>query len=185
MKKIIIFVITTLFFSAPTFADDIWDSYQDTNFYGKTQAVSDEDFEKALESKKQKKNFFGFTIKPKTNKNIPKGEEFRQSDETTYITETYKDYPVITIPLDLIIDEKTILPVGHYQVEGEKENNKVYLKFYQAGELIAKTPAITTSDDYDQENVNLAECREFDENRIEIIFGSLDFNAYTLVNIYK
>ena len=41
-------------------ADEIWDSWQDTNFYGKTQAVTDEDFDKAIESKKEKKNFFGF-----------------------------------------------------------------------------------------------------------------------------
>lgn len=182
MKRFLILIISLIFLNTCTMADEIWDSWQDTNFYGKTQAVTDEDFDKAIESKKEKKNFFGFTKKSKP-KGAPKGEEFSQSDETSFITESAQEYPIIIIPVELIVDEETLLPTGHYQVVGEKEGNGHILKFYQAGRLIAKISATSTRDDFGEREVNFAKCREFDDKRIEIIFGSLDFNAYSLVNI--
>ena len=71
MKKILsIFLI--LFFSGNlALADgDLWDNFGDQNTYGQ-QAVTDQDFQKALESKKGKK---------KKDKNIPKGKSFSQSN---------------------------------------------------------------------------------------------------------
>lgn len=183
MKKLLFTLFSIIIISSCAGAEEIWDSWQDTNFYGKSQAVSDEDFDKAIESKKTKKNFFGFKKKEK-NKAIPKGEEFSQSDETTFITESAKEYPIIIIPVELIIDEFTILPVGHYQVIGDdSDKNDIKLKFYQAGQLIASIGAKPTKDDFNQQEVNFAFCRYFDDKRMEIIFGSIDFNAYSLVNI--
>ena len=55
MRKFLVFMFIFLFTTSAVFADgDLWDNFGDTNTYGQ-KAVSEQDFEKALESK-QKKN---------------------------------------------------------------------------------------------------------------------------------
>ena len=77
MKKILTIIFGFIILSCGTaFAEgDLWDNYGDQHTYGQ-KAVSDKEFDKALESKKKKK---------KRNKNIPKGNEFHQSNETQFI----------------------------------------------------------------------------------------------------
>ena len=58
MKKFfgLILSIAIILSSQTAFADgDLWDNYGDQNFYGAEKAVSDEDFDKAIESKKGNK----------------------------------------------------------------------------------------------------------------------------------
>lgn len=164
-----------LFFAGNTvFADgDLWDNFGDQNTYGQ-KAVSDEEFDKALESKQKKK---------KRNKNIPKGNEFHQSNETEFIKQTEDELPILCIPANLFIDKNITLPIGHYQVKGEKTNGKPVLKLYQAHFLMAEIPAIETNDDFNQESVNFVELLENGENQVKIIFGSIDFNAYSVIDI--
>lgn len=191
MKKILILIFIFLLIPQLAFSDedismpsssDMWDNYGDTNFYNQ-KAVSDKDFEKALESKKVKKNFFGFKKKTQQEKNIPKGEEYRQSNETEYINKAQNDYPTMLIPVDLIVDENTLVPVGHYQIRGEEIEGKPFIELYQSHTCVAKIPAILTDNDFNQDRINFANWSEYDKNRIELIYGSLDFNAYALVNI--
>ncbi len=175
MKKIIAIIFTFLLISGNTvFADgDLWDNFGDQNSYGQ-KAVSDEEFDKALESKQKKK---------KRNKNIPKGNEFHQSNETEFIKQTEEELPVLCIPAGLYIDENNILPIGHYQVEGEKKNGKPVLKLYQAHFLMAEIPAVETNDDFNQETVHFVKLLENGEKQVKIIFGSIDFNAYSIIDI--
>ena len=76
-----------------------------------------------------------------------------------------------------------VLPVGHYQIQGERKDDKVYLKFYQAHNLFATIPAIETQDDFGEEEILFARWFSEGEKQVKIIFGSLDFNAYTFVEI--
>src|SRR5574344_2032559 len=192
MKKLLILIFIIMLFPQVAFSDDdvsmpsgdLWDNYGDSNFYGQ-KAVSDQDFDKALESKKVKKNFFGKKKKTQQEKNMPKGQEVRQSNETNYINKVENEYPVILIPVELIVDEKTTVPIGHYQVRGEQEGDKTYIDLYQAHTCIAKIPAYATNDDFGQQNINFANWKEYDSNRIEIDYGSLEINAYAVVNINK
>lgn len=176
MKKLIAIIFTLIFFSTNmSFAEgDMWDHFGDQNVYGQTP-VSDEEFDKALESKMKKRK--------KRDKNIPKGEEFHQSNETQFIKEAEKELPVLCVPANLAAEGNKILPVGHYQVIGEKKNGKPVLKFYQAHFLIAEVPAVETQDDFNQETVHFVKILDNGEKQVKIIFGSLDFNAYTIVNI--
>ena len=57
------------------------------------------------------------------------------------------------------------------------------MKFYQAHFLIAEVPAVETQDDFNQETVHFVKILDNGEKQVKIIFGSLDFNAYTIVNI--
>lgn len=176
MKKVIAIFFTIIFLAGnSTFADgDLWDNYGDQNSYGQ-KAVSDEEFDKALESKQKKRK--------KRDKNIPKGNEFHQSNETEFIKKSEEELPVLCVPVNLLITEDKVLPVGHYQVKGELKDGKPVLKMYQAHFAIAEIPAIETDDDFEQETVHFVKILDNGEKQIKIIFGSIDFNAYSIINI--
>lgn len=174
MKKLslFLFMFFMLFCNTVYAEGDLWDNYGDTNVYGQ-KPVSDEDFQKALESKKGKK---------KKDKNIPKGESFFQSNETNAIINVSKELPVLLVPLTLKINENSEIPIGHYQVEGVKENGQVYLKLYQAHYLIAKLPATETNDDFNEPTINFVKLLPHGDYHVQIIYGCPDFNAYTVID---
>ena len=176
MKKIL-FLIFAIIISQATFADDMWDNFGDSNVYGQ-QSVSDEEFEKALESKKTKNK------KTRKNKEIQNGENFSQSNETEILNSTISELPILLIPLPLKIKDDYIIPIGHYQVEGEKtDNGEVFLKLYQAHDLIAKIPAEETNDDFGEDIINFVKLKSHGDYHVEILFGNPDFNAFTIVDI--
>ena len=162
---------------------DLWDNWgAEQNFYGNDKNVSDEDFDKAIDSLKSKKNRWVDRLK---KKQIPKGEEFNQSNETEIINEQAdKDtLPVVTIPVEIILKDG-VLPVGHYQLKGEKtDDNNVVLRLYQAQYMMAELPAIETDDDFDEETITFAKWLLEGEDKIKIIYGSIDLNAYSIVDI--
>lgn len=175
MKKLLIIIFSFIITSGSfAFAEgDLWDNYGDQNIYGQ-KPVSDKEFEQALESKKGKK---------KRDKNIPKGESFQQSNETNSIINTSKELPVLLIPLNLKCQDGSIIPTGHYQVEGVKENGKTFLKLYQAHYVIAKLPAVETNQDFGESTINFVKLIPHGEAHVQIVFGNVEFNAYTVIDI--
>lgn len=175
MRKFLLFLFCiSIAFCGPSFADgDLWDNYGDSNVYGQ-EAVTQQDFEKALESKKKKTK--------KRDKNIPKGENFSQSNETDIINNISEELPVMLIPVDLKIKEGYVVPIGHYQVDGEKEDGNVYIKLYQAHDLIAKIPAEETNDDFGEQSIIFAKLLPHGDYHVQLIYGGLDFNAYAIVD---
>lgn len=191
MKKIIVLLITLIFllpFGNCAFADDfevsggddLWDNWtSEPSSYGQDKNVSDEDFDKTVKQLEEKKN------KKIRKKQIPKGEEFHQSNETEIINEEAdKDsLPVICIPAEIPINDG-IIPIGHYQIKGVKdEDGNVFIELYQAHFVMAKFPATETNDDFDAETITFAKWLPEGEDRIKIIYGSMDMNAYTIVKI--
>ncbi len=173
MKKILTTFISLIILSCGTsFAEDLWDNYGDQHTYGQ-KAVSDKEFNNALESKKRKS---------KRNKNIPKGSEFHQSNETQFIKEAEEEMPVLCIPVALKSGEQ-VIPIGHYQIDGEKKDGRVTLKLYQAHFLIAELPATETQDDYGKETVHFVDLLGVNETQVKIIFGSIDLNAYSIIDV--
>lgn len=177
MKKL--FILFFMFFLCcnAVMADDDWGSVgeiKELDIPDKPQFFSDQDFQKAVESKQKKKK----------NKNIPKGENYRQSDETDTIINTKTELPILVVPLEVNAGGDSVITPGYYQVVGEKVDGKPILKLYQAHTLIAQLPAVETRDDFDQEYVNFVKLINHGSGRAKIIFGNLDFNAYTVVNFY-
>lgn len=192
MKKFLILLLIVLFSVAPKVMandvdlpanGDLWDNWNTSqDMYGQDKSVSDEEFDKVIDKLKEKRD----KLKNRFKKSpIPKGEEFSQSNETDVLTEhAEKDtsLPVLCVPVDLAIGEG-VLPVGHYQIKGEKEGNSVTLSFYQAQHLMAKVPAIETTDDFEEETITFADWKLEGENKIKVIYGSMEFNAYTYLDI--
>lgn len=184
MKKLVLIFATLIAFS-PAFADDfdggLWDNFGDINFYNseKQTAVSDEQFDETVEKVKSKKRkpLFG----PKEPKKM-KGESYQQSNETELIKGITKETPVLRIPYELKTMDGGILPIGHYQAEFEKDDNGyVTMKLYQAHYMIAQYPAQETEEDLYDEHINYLTLEDFDENKVKINYGSMDFNAFAIV----
>lgn len=152
---------------------DLWDNFGDTNIYGQ-KSVSDKEFDKALESKQGKKK--------KPDKNIPKGESFQKSNETDFILNLQDEMPVLLIPLPIQLDNNSVLPIGHYQIEGKKNGNEIYLNLYQAHNLMAKIPGIETNDDFGEDALYFVKLLPYGENQVQIIYGCNEFNAFYILN---
>ena len=188
MRKILLGLILLSFvFIPPVFADEndfsggVNELMQHSNlleggFEGQ-QKVTDEDYQKALEEMKAKQN------KGKNKKKKKEGEEFNNYDGGLHLKETSEKNLILRVPIVLINRDGKLIPMGHYKIVGEKDNGKVFLDFYQSDKIIARVPAIETQSDFDEADVNFVKLIDCNEEKIKIIYGSLDFNAYTFVKI--
>ena len=188
MKKFfIILIFCFLIQSLAALADELGSSGEmgdlmqysntfDSPFSGQKQ-VTDETFQKTLNQVKAKQNSKKRQPRPFQVKN------FHGSDTTGYINETGEKNLLLSIPVNLINGDGTDIPIGHYKILAKKEDNKLYLNFYQSSSLIAKVPAIETKSDFDEKELNFVKLLPYNEQRIKIIYGSMDLNAYTFVNI--
>lgn len=149
----------------------------ETPFAGQKQ-ITDEEFEKVYQQVKQKQD-----KKKNRKKKAIKGKGFNEENNREHINETAEKNILLSIPLSLINGDGAELPVGHYKIVGEKTDNNVYLDFYQSSSLIARVPAIETQSDFDQSEINFAQLLPYNEERVKVIFGSMDFNAYTFIKI--
>lgn len=186
MKKIFIYLALILLAASilPVFAEDNstggiedtlkYSNFLETGFEGQKK-ITDEEFQKTLEQLKAKKN-------KKKNKQI-KGTGFNEENNKDYIDETMSKNVLLRLPLELINGDGTEIPIGHYKIVGEKTREGVYLDFYQSSELIARVPAIETTNDFSENGINFVKLLPYNEERVRIIYGSLDFNAYTFIRI--
>ncbi|MBD5401979.1 hypothetical protein HDR58_04140 [bacterium] len=191
MKKfLILFVALFIGIGNVAFADDVdmpatgglWDNWNTREEGRDAKPVSDEDFEKALKQVDKKINKRKYKLE---KKNMPKGEEFSQSNETELIAGEHSDkdsLPVVSLPVELLVGED-VVPIGHYQVKGEKVDGNYVLKLYQAHYEIAQFPAIETEDDFGEDIITFAKWTPEGSDKIKIMYGSLEFNAYTIIDI--
>lgn len=154
-------------------ADDEWGSNAFDNAWYGQKPVTDEEFEKTLSEveAKQKKN----------KKKKFKGDAINQSNEL-FMNEMNVVYPLLNLPVSLVNEDKEIIP-GHYKAVGKKSNGHVTINLYQASSLIASFPAKETKDDFDQKEIHFINIVPLNERQVKIIFGSLEFNAYSIVNL--
>lgn len=187
MKKIIYTFFIGLLIILPALAEDI-DTYGgigDTmkytnsveNAFSGQKMITDEEFQKTLEQVKAKKN-----KKDKKNKPL-KGKSFNEGINEEHLNETAEKNLLLGVGIELLSNEGNEIPMGHYKIVGEKNNNKVYLDFYQSSTLIAKIPAKETNDDFGEKEINFVKLLPHDSENVKLIYGSIDFNAYTFIKI--
>lgn len=188
MKKILAVLIFLFFIiGLPVFADDsggyggIEDSMKYTNsvedaFNGQ-KPITDEEFQKTIDKIKAKQN------KGK-NKRI-KGSSYDEENNSGYLDETAEKNILLSVPLGLINGDGAEIPVGHYKIVGTKVGKDVYLDFYQSSIKVARVPAIETQNDFKQSAINFVQLLPYNSQRVEVIYGSMDFNAYTFIRIKK
>ena len=86
------------------------------------------------------------------------------------------------VPVELKVGEDT-LPIGHYQVVGEKVDGQVVLKFYQSQYEMAQFPAVETTSDFGEDTISFVKWEPVNDNEIKVMYGSLDMNAYAIIEI--
>lgn len=188
MKRFLILFLSVCIVSAlPVLADDdgLWDSYtQSIPTYGEQRYVGDDEFNEAIE-KINKQDKVKKWMKRLQGTNLPKGSQYTQANESEEINHTAgdkADLPVLSLPVEIVAGDG-IIPVGHYQIKGENCDGKAVLNLYQAYDLIAKIPAKITEDDFDKEEILFADWETLGDNKLKIIYGSLDFNAYAILDL--
>lgn len=189
MKRVILLFMLFIFLIliSPSFAESvdntggIEDALKYTNFvengFEGQKKITDEEFQKTLDQVKAKKN------KKKNKTKQFKGKDFNQENNGKYIDEIAEKNLLLSVPLALINGDGTDIPSGHYKIVGKKTDDGVYLDLYQSSTMIARVPAIETNSDFDQSAINFVQLLPYNEDRVKIIYGSLDFNAYTFIKI--
>ena len=190
MNKIALLILCFVFLSpASILADDFFDNYTgvDNAWEGQTP-ITNKEFEQAIDTltAKQKKKEER-TKKRKIRKISGGGTSLHNALEPTgeiMEQDALKDKDkyegqLLNIPVDVIIDGK-ILQRGFYNVFGEKDkNNQIYLSFYQAHTMMGKIKAYQTNNDFNADELDFVKIQPYDNMYIKVMYGSLDFNAYT------
>lgn len=184
-KNFLIILFLALFFIPSAIAEDagLWDNFGDVNFYMPEEqtAVSDEQFDKTVETVKEKQKKRGF-LNPKEPKKM-KGESYQQSNETKFLSGIKTEIPVLRVPYELLTFTGEVVPIGHYQAVFEKDiDGFVTMMLYQAHSLVGKFPAQETEEDLFDEHINYLTLEDYGENKVKINYGSIDFNAYCIIN---
>ena len=161
-------------------SDGIDSNYEFTrsidNAHIKPNRATDEDFKKALDAAKARK-------KVKRKDRPMKGTGYNEENNGEHIGETALKNSVVSVPIELLTVENTEIPIGHYKVVGKKEKNDVFLEFYQGYTLVAKVPATETQSDFGEQTINFVRLIPYNEKKVQIIYGSMDLNAYTYIKI--
>lgn len=185
MKKIFILLVFLVIFCLPTLADDSFEtggvedlmratSGVENAFAGQKQ-FSDEDYQKALKEVQGRKKNKLKQVKPF------KGKDFNDENNGGYLNDTSDKNVVLRLPVELNNNDGVEIPMGLYKIVGKKISNKVYLDFYQSATLVARVPAVETNDDFGETGINFVKLLPDNEKRVKILYGSMDFNAYTYV----
>ena len=196
MKKLA-YLILLLFLISPTsvLADDFFDNYTgiDRAWDGQ-KSITNKEFEEAINTLTEKKQKKEAKAKKKKIKKISGGgtslhkglepmSEISAQDSLKKKGEY--DGQLLNLPVDIVVDGN-ILERGFYNVFGEKDKNgEVYLSFYQAHYFKGKVKASVTKNDFDDENLDFVKMEPYNDDYIRIMYGSLDFNAYTYVKYLK
>ena len=193
MKKVLLILVLVVLLCPTGYADE-WDTFleNDRNWDGQ-KSITNKEFEEAIntmEGNKKKKEAKQKKRKIKKisgggtslhNELNPNNEILKQNE----IKKPEEEDLILNVPVNMIIDGK-LLDKGYYKVIGEKDNNgDIYLLFYQSQFFMGKVKAYETRDDYGQEKINFVEMIPEQNCYIKVIYGSLDFNAYTYIKYWE
>lgn len=188
MLKLATILLSLLFLIPATYADS-WDDFSNIDrMWDGQKSITNTEFEQVMDALEEKGKVKEEKKKKKLFKRMGGGtslhKELNPSNEISEVKQLKEDCDdlLLNTPVDLLVNEKT-LERGFYKVLGErdKENNKIYINFYQSQFFRGKIEAIETQEDYNEEQIDFVRLLPHNENFVKIIFGSIDFNAYAFV----
>lgn len=190
MKKFV-FVALFIFLLSPLSiaADNFFDSYTGIDrIWDGQKPVTNTEFEEAINTLTEKQKKKEAKAQKKKIKKVSGGgtslhkglDPLSEIAGQDSLKEKGKDEgQLLNIPVNVIIDGN-VLEKGFYNVFGEKDKKgDIYLSFYQSHYFKGKVKAYDTKDDFEAENIDFVKLIPYNENYIKVMFGSLDFNAYT------
>lgn len=187
--KFIISAFITLFLLQTSVLAEDWDNFADLdNAWDGQKTITNKEFEQVIDAMQEKTKKKEAKQRKKKIKKVSGGgtslHDELNPDNTITELQSLKTAPeelLINLPVNLIIDGKTI-EKGFYNVTAQRdENKKIFLNLYQAHYLIARVEAQETEEDFNEENVDFANVKFYNDSFVKIIFGSVDFNAFAYV----
>lgn len=190
MKKNFVILFFLLFFLCPVIADS-WDDLSNVDrMWDGQKTITNQEFEQVMDALQENEKKKEVKKKKKKIKKISGGgnslhEELNINSKINNfsIENSSKDELILNMPVNIFLDGK-ILEKGYYKIVGErnKEDGKVYINFYQSQFLKGRLQMTETQDDFGEELLDFVKVIPCNENFIKIIFGSVDFNAFSYVH---
>lgn len=193
MKKFLLIFTALFLIMQQALSDDFFDNYAGVdNAWDGQKPITNQEFEKAidtLQANKKKKEAKQKKRKIKKisgggtslHSNLDPNGEIQAQDPLTKKDEGQ----LLNIPVDVVLDNQTVLERGFYNVYAEKEDGEIYLKFYQSQYLMGKVRAYETEEDFDSDTIDFVKYKLYNDNCLKILFGSLDYNAYAYLMFYN
>ncbi len=184
MKKFWITFLVLSLSCGCCFSEDDWDDFIkiDTEAKNQQKVVTEDEFEKTMKMFEKKPTWKEKRAKKKMGDAIiPNAQD--SSMKTDVYKGMYETYPTMMIPAHLVTNDMQEVPIGYYRIMSVSKSGTHYLNFYQGNALIAKIKANPTDNDYNQKTLNYAKIIPISDNQLRIIYGDLDCNLETVVNI--
>lgn len=185
-------LIISLFFIflLPSVLADSWDDFSDVDrMWDGQKSITNKEFEQVMDALEEKANKKEEKKKKKLFKRIGGGgtslhKELNPESDVSEIEPIKQNEEGILLnsSVDLIVDGG-VLERGYYKVlaERNKDDNKIYLSFYQSQFFKGKIEATETNEDYGEKSIDFVRLLPYTESYVKIIFGSIDFNAYAFI----
>jgi hypothetical protein len=185
-------LIISLFFIflLPSVLADSWDDFSDVDrMWDGQKSITNKEFEQVMDALEEKANKKEEKKKKKLFKRIGGGgtslhKELNPESDVSEIEPIKQNEEGILLnsSVDLIVGGG-VLERGYYKVlaERNKDDNKIYLSFYQSQFFKGKIEATETNEDYGEKSIDFVRLLPYTESYVKIIFGSIDFNAYAFI----
>lgn len=189
MNRYFVLILSFVLISTTAFSAD-WDDFDNVDrMWDGQKTITDKEFEEVMDALQENQVKKEEKIQKKKAKKISGGgqslhKELDYNGEVPTLNSLKKidDGVLFNTSVNLLINN-VVLEKGYYKVlpERDKENNRTYINFYQSQFFKARLEVKETDDDFGKDVLDFVEIIPYDENFVKLIFGSLDFNAYTYV----
>ena len=185
MIRFLLILSFICFAQLAVFAEDVdfWDEPVKIDNAAKSQeqAVTDQEFNKVLNLFKKKQT--AKEEKKKKKMGTPMNPDIENQPDMKILNNLYDSYPTLMVPVTLVTTDRQKIEPGYYRVMSVKKPEQCFINFYQGNSLIAKVKAVETENDYGQKTLNYVKIITEQDNKAKIIYGDLDCNLETTVEI--
>lgn len=186
-KSLLIILVFAL--ALPVLADD-WDDFGSVErMWDGQKSITNKEFEEVVDALQTNQKQKEEKQKKKKIKKISGGGNSLHADlnvekeinEIPDLKNKAEEGVLVNIPVRLILGEN-ILEKGFYKVIAQRDDNKkIYVSFYQSQFFKGEVEAIETEDDFGEDEIDFAKLTPYNKSFMRMIFGSLDFNAYSYI----
>lgn len=191
LKKFFTLLLSFSIFSLSVFAAEDWSDYNNIdNAWDGQKSITNKQFEQTMDAlqarakKKEAKKREKAIRKVKGSSLIPQMDAHNDNMINENPDEISDEGQLLNIPVDIVVDNE-LIEKGYFKVVGVRKNNEVYLYLYQAHSLKAKIKATETNHDFDEQCIQFAKIIPHTQNRLKIIFGSVEFNAFAYLDFVE
>lgn len=174
MRNFLLCLLLSIIFlstASITNCEDDWGSFSDIDkAWDGQKPITNKEYEDVINALESQKN------RSEEKKKKKAGSAQNAQDAGALLKNLDETRPVLNLTVRAFINDSVLEP-GHYKVLGRKINDEIVLLFCQGRSIIAKVPAYEVDDDFNESSLNFIKTEFVNDNKLRIMFGSLEFNA--------